>query len=181
MRREKIIEIAAVAASLAYTYLYLNQNTWCFLFGLLSPLLFLSLAWKKKIYADAGLQIFYFGITIYGFFQLGSIWEKHHWSRETHLIYIIGGVLISLLAGMILRKKTDAQLPYLDSFVTTFAIIATWMMMNFVHENWLYFIAVNMTSIVLFSMRKLYLGALMFVVYLLMSIDGYFELQIFGS
>lgn len=181
MHRDKIIEIAAVLASLAYTFLYLNQSSWCFLFGILSPVLFLFLAWKKKIYADASLQIFYIAVTVYGFFQLDGAWEKLHWSWQAHLFFILQGMLVSLLAGLILRSKTDAQLPYLDSFVTTFAIIATWMMMNFVHENWLYFIAVNIASIILFSMRKLYLGAIMFVVYLLMSIDGYFELHIFGS
>jgi nicotinamide mononucleotide transporter len=181
LSKERAIEIAAVFASLAYTYLYLNESVWCFLFGILSPVLFLSLAWSKKIYADAALQFFYIGITIYGYFQLDGVWTKNHWVISTHLGFVIAGLMVALISGFLLKRQTDAALPYLDSFTTVFAIIATWMMMNFVHENWLYFIVVNIASILLFSMRKLYIGAIMFVIYLLMSIDGYFELHIFGS
>jgi nicotinamide mononucleotide transporter len=181
LRKEKAIEIIAVLANLAYTYLYLNENAWCFFFGILGPLLFLFLAWTKKIYADAALQVFYVAITIYGLFQLNEVWTKNHWPITTHLGFIMTGIAVALISGFILKRKTDAALPFLDSFTTVFAMVATWMMMNFVHENWLYFIVVNIASILLFSMRKLYLGAFMFVVYLMMAIDGYFELQIFGS
>ena len=143
--------------------------------------MFLSLAWNKKIYADAALQVFYVAVTVYGFFQLDGAWSKNHWSTTTHIAFIFSGLIAALFSGYLLKRRTDAALPFLDSFTTVFAIIATWMMMNFVHENWLYFIVVNIASIILFSMRKLYLGAFMFVVYLLMAIDGYFELHIFGS
>jgi nicotinamide mononucleotide transporter len=179
LNKNRIIELIAVALNLLFTYFYLKGNEVCFLFGIVSPVLFVYLTWQKKIYADTLLQIFYIGIAIYGLVNWGGEWKKIHWSTTTQLYYIAAGICISLLSGYLLRKNTDAALPYLDSFITTFAIIATWQMMNFVHENWLYFIAINATSVFLYVKRKLYIGALMFVIYLLMSFDGYFELNIF--
>jgi len=58
--------------------------------------------------------------------------------------------------------------------------LATWLMMNFVHENWLYFIVLNAASIALYANRKLYKASLMFVLYLWMSVDAYWHLGFFG-
>ena len=42
--------------------------------------------------------------------------------------------------GLYLKRKTDAKTPYLDAFTTVFSLIATWLMIHYVHENWLYLI-----------------------------------------
>lgn len=95
-------------------------------------------------------------------------------SPAEHSLLIITGLLITLLCGYLLKKYSTAQLPYIDSFTTVFAIVATALMMIPVHEAWLYFIAINSVSIFMYVQRKLYLGAIMFAVYLLLSIKGYF-------
>jgi nicotinamide mononucleotide transporter len=144
-----------------------------------SPLLFVFLTWHKKIYADTFLQLFYIVMAVYGYLHWGGEWKKIHWSATTHLYLILSGIALTIISGYWLRHKTDAAMPYLDSFITVFAIVATWLMMNFVHENWLYFMVINATSLALYVNRRLYIGAIMFAVYLLMSVDGYFELNIF--
>lgn len=84
------------------------------------------------------------------------------------------GFLITFLSGYFFKKYSTAQLPYVDSFTTVFAIVATALMMIPVHEAWLYFIAINSVSIFMYTQRKLFIGAIMFAVYLLLSIKGYF-------
>lgn len=177
----KYLQIPAVLASLLYTWLYLIGNSWCFTFGLLSPLLFFIINREQKLYADMTLQVYYFAVTIYGWMHWGGSWEKAHWQWSTHLLFILSGLISTVFAARWLQKRTDATRPYLDSFITVFAIIGTWMMMNFVHENWLYFIVVNLLSIYLYFNRRLYWSAAMFLLYLAMSIDGYFELHIFAT
>jgi len=139
------------------------------------------LTYRAKLYADVILQVFYFLITIYGIWQWGGQWKITHISKAEHGIYLLSGLLATFLLGSFLKKKTDAKMPFADSFATTFAVVGTWLMMNFVHENWLYFIVINTLSIYLFANRKLYLSACMFVIYLLMSIDGYWQLGWFTS
>lgn len=178
---KRITEIVAVISNLLYTFFYLRQNPICFVFGLISPILFLLITFRVKLYADVLLQVFYFVITIYGIWQWGGEWKNIHISLESHLIYVIGGIITTIVLGYVLKKRTDAKMPFADSFATTFAIIGTWLMMNFVHENWLYFIVINTLSIYLFANRKLYWSACMFVIYLLMSIDGYWQMGWFTA
>ncbi|MFN0031347.1 MAG: nicotinamide riboside transporter PnuC [Flavobacteriales bacterium] len=179
VRIQKWIEVLAVLCSLLYTFLYLHSSSWCFVFGLLSPLLFIFITLKKKIYADTTLQVFYVLITFYGIIHWGGEWPKEHWSAATHLVFVISGFALATLSGFWLRRNTDAALPFIDSFTTVYAVIATWMMMNFVHENWIYFMVINSTSMFIYFNRKLYWGVAMFFIYLLMSVDGYFELNLF--
>lgn len=174
----RILEIIAVALNILYTWLYLHGNESCFLFGALGSAIFVFLCYRKKIYAETFLQVFYIAAAVYGYMHFSDSWKTVHWSFSDQLPWIILAVVISVLAGYILKKKTDAKLPWIDSTVTVFSILATWMMVNYVHENWLYFIVINSVGIYIYLNRQLYFGAALFVLYLLMSVDGYFQLGI---
>lgn len=176
---DKILEVLAVVLNLLFTILYLNSNPWCYLFGILGPLMFILLCYRNKLYAEPVLQLFYIAFAVYGWMNQGEYWNIVHWPLEIHILYVLTGIVVAIAAGYFLKSRTDAQLPWLDSVVTVFGIIGTWMMVNYVHENWLYFIAINAVSIYIYKKRSLYFGMALFVFYLLMSIDGYFELKIF--
>jgi nicotinamide mononucleotide transporter len=169
------IEFFAVIFNLLFTFLYLKGNVWCYVFGVLGPFMFIYLCYSKKLYSETFLQVFYVAMAICGFFNLGNEWHIDHWPIQKHIPYLISGVLITILVAFYLKKKTDAKLPLADTFTTVFAIIGTWLMMNYVHENWLYFIVINAVSLVIYPLRGMWLASFMFLIYLLMSIDGYFE------
>ncbi|MCC6600196.1 MAG: nicotinamide mononucleotide transporter, partial [Crocinitomicaceae bacterium] len=132
-----------------------------------------------KLYADVFLQFFYILFAVYGWLTIGSEWISIEWGLSKHIPLIMAGLLFTVASGFFLKKKTDAKLTYIDSFTTAFGIIGTWVMVNYVHENWLYFIVINLTSAYMYTRRKMYLGALMFVFYFVMSLDGYFQFGIF--
>jgi nicotinamide mononucleotide transporter len=174
------IEFFAVIFDLLFTYLYLKGIQWCYVFGILGPLFFIYLCYHKKLYAETFLQVFYIAMAVYGYFNMGDTWRTEHWSLRQQLPFITGGILATIAIAVYLRKKTDARLPLADTFTTVFAIIGTWLMMNYVHENWLYFIAINAVSLVVYPLRGMWLSSLMFLIYLLMAIDGYIEsIQLF--
>jgi nicotinamide mononucleotide transporter len=162
-----------------YTWFYLQQNQLCFLFGILGPLLLLVVCFKAKIYADTGLQLVYAGLAAYGWSVSTSVWKENTWSPEQHLVLLLVSIVLWIVTWQFLRKKTNAASPFIDAFCSVFALSGTLLMMNFVHANWLYFIAVNAVSIVLYFNRKLYFAMVMFLIYLLMAFDGYFQLSIF--
>lgn len=175
----RLIEVLAVVLNLLFTFFYLRFNPVCYLFGIAGPIAFIYLCAVKKLYAEIVLQIVYIGLALYGWLTLGQSWPSDSWNANTHLLFIGGGVAATFISGNVLKKYTNAQLPFLDSTTTVFGIIAAWAMVNYVHENWLYFIAINMLSIILYSKRKMYLGSAMFTLYLVMAIDGYFQLHWF--
>jgi nicotinamide mononucleotide transporter len=59
-----------------------------------------------------------------------------------------------------------------DTFTTVFSVIATIMMVMAVTENWYYWIVIDAVSIFLYASRRMYLTALLFVVYTLLAING---------
>lgn len=176
----KTWEALAVAANLAFTWLYIAQNPSAFLFGIIGPLMLLVLALRASIYADAFLQLVYAALALYGWFQLDAAWTPQVWSVSAHVALLFCTACAAGVSGFVLKKFTTNALPYLDAAITCFALSGTWLMMHLVHENWLYLMAVNVASAVLYVRRKLYIGAAMFLVYLLMAFDGYFHLGIFS-
>jgi nicotinamide mononucleotide transporter len=177
---EVLVEVMAVALNLLYTFLYLNENSWCWPAAFSGSLLFVWLCWKKKLIAETALQVFYVGFAVYGFLTMGKEWGSNEWPLSTHAIAVVVGFVACIALAIALRKKTDAQRPYVDSFTTVFSLIATFFMVNYIHENWLYWIVVDAVAIYLYASRRMYFGSLLFVVYLLMAISGYFELNWFS-
>ena len=170
------MEAAAVVLSLLYTLLYLRGAIpGCYYAAFGGALLFMFLCYRKKIYAESFLQLFYLGMAVYGYLNTDEYWEVTHWTFSEHIPYLAGSSLLTVLVGLYLKRKTDAKRPFIDAFTTVFSIGATWLMVNYVHENWLYWIVIDAVSIFLYASRKMYLGALLFVLYLLMAIDGFVE------
>lgn len=176
----RVVEALAVIFNLLFTWLYLIESPWCFLFGVLGPLLLIVLCYQRKLYADSFLQLAYIGFAIFGYLQVAAGWQTLQLPQSNHWTLILLGLIAMLVAGKWLSAKTDAKYPYLDSFTTAFALIATFLMMIPVKEAWLYFIVINCTSLYMYARRKLFFGAFMFFIYLLMSIDGYFNLNWFS-
>jgi nicotinamide mononucleotide transporter len=178
----KLIEALAVVFSLAYTWMYLKgELPEGYIFAGLGAGLFAFLCWKRKIYAESALQFFYIGMAVYGYNLISEGGTSaDQVTLYTHVIWLSTATLGTVLLGLFLKHSTDASMPYLDAFTTIFSLVATWLMINLVHENWLYWIVIDTVSIYLYAKRGLKLGSVLFALYLLLALDGYFEaIQIF--
>lgn len=176
LNKERLVEALAVALNLSYTWLYIHENPLCWYLAAVGSALFTWLCWKKRLYAETALQLFYVGFAFYGMLLSADSWNEAVWDDRTHLLFILAGMALTVLSGRMLKLRTNAALPYLDSFTTVFSLIATWVMVNFVHENWLYWLVIDSVSIVLYLRRGLYFGSVQFLIYLLLAIEGYWRL-----
>ena len=91
------------------------------------------------------------------------------------MVLIAGSLITTYLLGLYLRKNTTSKLPFVDSFTTVFSLGATWLMITNIPDSWYYWVAINGVSMILYFKRDLKFGALLFLVYLLMSVDGCIE------
>ena len=127
---------------------------------------------------ESALQIFYVGMGIYGWMQ----WDKRsaqdklsirRWNKKQHF-YAIGSLLcIVVISGYLLSLNSNAVAPYIDSFTTWGAILATFMMAKKVLENWIYWFVIDFVSVFLFLSHELYPTAALFVIYLVIIVLGY--------
>lgn len=168
------LEALAVLSSLLYTLLFSYGYILCWLFALIASGSFLILCYQRKIYAELALQVFYLAMAVYGYLNWGEALEtKAPLPLETHAQIIGACIILILISAWLLGRYSDAKLPLLDSFTSVSSIAATFLMVNFYEENWLYFLVINAVSIFLYWKREMPLGALLFVLYTLLSINGY--------
>ena len=181
-----MLETLAVLFSITYVVLAARENIWCWLAAAISVALYIYICYNAKLYAETSLQNFLFSNGNHWIFKLEKIKSKNENTEikksdiielkiKHHFFIIILGVLISFVLGYILFTYTDAKMPLLDSFTTVFSVLATIMVVKKVLENWLYFIAVDIASIYLYYSRDLDQTAILFIIYTLIAIFGYFN------
>lgn len=175
--KKNYLELLAVIFSICYTVLITYGIELAWACGIIGASLYFYICFQKKLYAETSLQLFYIGTAIYGWYNwnTGGGFIVKSLPLEEHIPYIISGLIWVAIIGTILKKTTDAALPYIDSFTTLFAIIATLLMINLVHENWLYFIIIDAISVLMYYKRGLKLTSILFVVYTLLSINAYYQ------
>jgi nicotinamide mononucleotide transporter len=167
-----ILELLAIAFGFTYVLLMIFKKPIAWLFGVLSSLLFVQLSWESNLYIQTVLQSIYVIIGIIGFIR----WNKAEFkiktlSKNFKISLYVLSLILSCLLGL-LMSFTNQSLPYLDAFISIFGILATYLTTEKQIENWIIWIFVNLSSIILFSEQKLYLSAYLYGAYLLLSIIG---------
>ena len=174
------LETLAVALGVAYLVLAMRENSLCWYCAFFSTALYVWIFGDVSLYMESALNVYYMGMAIYGWFQWQRGGVNHEgleivrWTVKQHGLAISTIVLIALVSGYLLSIGTDARLPYLDSLTTWGSILTTVMVARKVLENWLYWIAINTISIYLYLDRGLEQTALMFLLYLVLAILGYY-------
>lgn len=175
-------EALAVALGIVYLLGAMRESLWCWIAAFLSTLIYLFLFWHANLPMESGLQLYYLAMAVYGW------WHWHRgstasaeplpvrtWPLRNHVATIALVLAASLASGAVLTHFGLGRLPYVDSFTTWGAIVTTWMVAQKLLENWLYWLVVDGVSLYLYIDRGLHLTALLFVVYLVIVIFGYFQ------
>lgn len=176
--RISLLEGASVAFAVAYLVLVIRQNILCWAAALISVLLSLILFYEVSLYMESALQVFYAGMAVYGWQQWrrGGADNKgvsiRTWPLRVHALALVLIAALSAAFGWFL-SGTDAAFPYLDSFTTVAAVIATFMVAKKVLENWIYWFIIDSVSVYLYAARDLPLYAALFVFYLVLIVIGF--------
>ena len=175
-----IWEWFAVASSLLYVILITYKVLAAWIFAALSSLLYIYLCYSNRLYLESILQVFYFGMAIYGWFMWTSDDETKdvtviQWPLNYHIYNVLVSGTLMLLFGYIFDQYSNQANPYLDAFTTIFSLMATFMVAQKVLENWIYWIIIDAFSVYLFASRGLYMTSVLFILYTLIAIFGYFS------
>lgn len=168
-------EPLAVVLNLAYTLGYQAGASWAFLAAGFGSLLFLLVCWQRRMKLEAALWLYYIGMAVYGALAVQDAWPDPLPTASLHAHGI--SIAIGLACWWGLQRYFNGRTwrPKLDAFTTVGSLLATYWMMQFVHANWLYWMVVNAAAIFLYASRGLKWGTVLFVVYTLLSIEGWFN------
>ncbi len=147
----------------------------------------LLLDWAERLtglgvfYADAGLQIVYFGLSVYGWWAwLHGGTEGTQLSVTRVAPLVLAGLVAAALGftaalGTYFALRTDAALPYLDSALTSFSLVAQLMLTRKWLENWVLWIALDVVYVGMFLQRGKPLTAFLYFVFLILATAGLVE------
>ena len=173
------LESIAVVVTLLAVYLTARQVIWCWPLGMISVTLYAAVFYHSRLYADMGLQAIYFALAIYGWWAWLHGGEDHGTLRvsllstRARVALVAGGAVAGFVLGRALHAWTDASLPFMDSTLTSFSIVAQWMQTRKFLEAWLLWLAVDVFYVGMFLYKGLYLTAGLYAVFLYLAVLGF--------
>ncbi len=173
------LEVTAVTFGILSVWLSTRQHIASWPTALVNVSLFFVIFARSRLYADMGLQVIYFGLSVYGWYEWkfgGAGRTELPVSRATRrdaMVLLPLGIGGTALLGTLLARYTNAALPFVDSATTVTSLLAQWMMTRKRLENWLVWIAVDVVYVAMFLSRGLELTAINYAVYLGLATLGY--------
>lgn len=174
-----LIELIGVLTGIVNVWLAARQNIWTWPVGLVSVAMYVLVFYDARLYADMGLNAFYFVTSLYGWY----IWlygGKNHTARKVghvrrkELAVLLGlGVVFTLGLGYFLDNYTNADISYADAGTTAISLIGYWMMAKKLLENWIVWLVVDVLYVGIYFYKELYLTSFLYAVFLLLCIKGY--------
>ena len=174
-------EVLAVIFGIVSVYLSTREHIWSWPTALVNVSLYFVVFFEAKLYADMGLQVVYFALSLYGWYEWlygGANRTELHVSRTSRTLgvrLLVIGVVCAAVLGTLLTRFTDAALPYVDSATTSTSLVAQWMMTRKILENWAVWMVVDVVYVGMFIFKKLYLTAGLYSVFFVLAAMGYVQ------
>ena len=176
-----LLEIIAVLLGIMNIVLIIRRSVWNFPVAIVMVALYFVIFRDAKLYSDAGLQIFFAVVNMYGWWS----WTRNKADSGTvvvrripktgYALWILGSVAAIWGWGAVMHAETDASYPYWDASVAMLSVAGQILMARRFVENWHFWIVVNLISIPLYAMKELYLTAGLYSVFLVLAIAGLIE------
>jgi nicotinamide mononucleotide transporter len=173
------LEIFGAVFGFLAVYFTIKQNIICWYFGLIQVILYCFVFFTAKLYSDMILHFIYIFLQGFGWYNWkygGSNQSELRVTLLTNTIFWIGfTILASVLLGYTMQTKTDASYPYEDAFIMIASLVAQYLMIKKVVASWIFWIVVDVVGITIYSYKGLYFTAVLYVLFLIMAIMGYWE------
>lgn len=153
---------------------------WNWPLGLVGVVMYGMHAWFIwGLYADALLQIFYFGTGVIGWYWWYRGGDNKSAAKVGDLDTTAKGAILLLIAlstgllGDYLAKSTDSVVPYLDSFTTVTCLIAQILLMLRNRFTWVLWVIADVVYVYMFYVKGLNILAVEYFLFTLNAAFGY--------
>ncbi|WP_342803830.1 nicotinamide riboside transporter PnuC [Novosphingobium album (ex Liu et al. 2023)] len=173
-----ILEWTAAGFGVINIALLIWRSVYNYPFGIVMVGLYIFVFWKERLYAEAGLQVFFVLAQIYGWW----LWVKVdgedsrvpvRWlDNFSRAVWIVVTAAISVNLGWVMHRFTDATMPYADSAIAGASVAAQLLLAFRRVENWVLWVLIDVAAIGLYINRGLYPTAGLYGGMLVMSLIG---------
>lgn len=175
------LQIVGIVLGLLYLYLEYKANIYLWVVGLVMPVVQGVLYYKAGLYADSSMQVYYVLAGLYGWLVWRNAPRRSKYTHISHtpvrLILPLAGVYVAahLAIYFVLVKFTNSTVPFWDSFTTALCIVAMWMLSRKYAEQWLVWLAVDVTTVGLYLYKDIPFTASLYALYSVLAVFGYFR------
>jgi nicotinamide mononucleotide transporter len=182
------LEIVAVVFGLLSVWFAKKANILVYPTGIVSVLIYVYICLNAQLYADMGINAFYFVMSVYGWIMWtrkpeGSMVRPITFSTKKDNLVSLAIFVFSLFFIFFLLKSFKGEdavywstkVPYIDIFTTSIFIVGMLLMAMKKVENWIYWILGDLISIPLYFYKGLVFTSFQFLIFLILAILGYIE------
>ena len=176
-----VLDILGTALGFLYLWLEFRTSPWMWVVGSIMPAIYIVVLYQAGIYADCGMEVYYFLAGLYGLViwlrgktEQGEQVEIRPTPRRTYAWLVLIFVVLFVAIAVFLREFTDSRVPYIDSFTTSLSVIAMWMLSRKYIEQWWVWLVVDAVSSGLYIYKGVYGRSLLYAVYTVMAVYGYY-------
>ncbi|WP_090131211.1 nicotinamide riboside transporter PnuC [Limnohabitans sp. Rim11] len=181
------VELAGFVLSLAMVYCNIRQIHWGWLLTILSSVLYGYVFWKTALYGQAALQVMFIVMAVWGWqkwlqgrsqsaasadmtvtdlLPISSL-QRHEWQRAG-----VATLLAWSFCTVVLQHFSDSKVVGLDALITALALLGQYLLGQKKIETWWVWLAVNILTVALMVTQNLWLTALLYFVFAVLSVVG---------
>ena len=172
-----LTEILGFLTGAVNVWLLARQNIWNWPVGLANNALYVAVFLTAGLYGDAGLQLVYITLGVYGWWTWAHPGGRAELSvtrtqRSTWMWLAPMTVAAAIGLGFFLRRFTDSTVPGWDGFTTALSLAAIYGQTKKYLESWWIWIAADLIYIPLYIYKHLWLTSGLYFVFLLLCVMG---------
>ena len=175
-----ITEILGFLTGAINVWLLAKQNIWNWPVGLANNALYVAVFLRSGLYGDAGLQLVYITLGIYGWW----LWAQRQSAGSDEVLHVTKTpspawtwlIPMTALAAVglyfFLSRFTDSTVPQWDALTTALSLAATYGQAKKYLESWWIWIVADVIYIPLYVYKSLNLTAALYFVFLILCVMG---------
>ena len=175
------LELIAVAFGLTCVWFMKKESVLAFPFGIVNVLIYVYLFFVARLYANAGINAFFFIMSGYGWYnwtRKDSNDDKIRITRCSGREMLINAIAIAVfffIIRIVLIRFTESLIPSWDAATTAVYIVAQWLLSRKKIENWILWIAADTVMIGLCAWEGLYFSSFQYLVFTIIAVLGFRE------
>lgn len=181
------VELVGTLFGLISVYYASRANILTWGTGVVNELFLFILFFQVHLYADMFLQVYFFVVTIYGWYNWKTATVENKIATiNTSIRWLVLAVIIvcSVVSGFLIKNihlylpgyfKIAAAYPFTDSFVMVLSIVATVLLAKKEIENWYLWILVDAICVILYFKKGVYFLSLEYLIFLGLTSYGLYH------
>lgn len=176
-----LFEAVGAIVGIIYLLLEYKAHPWLWFFGLLMPLFYIYIFFDQHLYANAAINVYYVGASIYGILcWRGLIGSKQSdaspiasMPRKALAPLVAVTAVLTIALALVLEQLGESEAVWLDGFTAALNIVGMFMLARGWYQQWICWIIVEPVMVAMSLLTGMYPTAVMYMVYCVIAVLGY--------